>query len=258
MSTNPYAKLDLTGKSIIVTGAASGMGAECARLFAARGALVTMVDRDEALGNTVLEEIKASGGTAQLVVTDITREENVEAMVAAAVETYGGLHGAYNNAGISGEMALVGEYDSAEWHKIMNVNLHALFYCVKHEVKHMVANGGGSIVNVASTAGMIGYPGMPAYVASKHAVIGLTKEVALDYAALGVRVNALLPGSIDTPMAAAAMQDPAIREKVNATQPIGRIGHTWEIAELAAWLVSDASGFVIGASYNVDGGVIAG
>ena len=258
MSISAYEKLNLTGKSIIVTGGASGMGAEASKLFAARGANVTVVDLDEAQGSAVVEEIKNAGGEAQLFVTDITKEENAEAMVAAAVEKYGSLDAAYNNAGITGAMGLIEDYDTAEWQRIIDINLNAVFYCVKYQARHMAANGGGSIVNVSSTAGLIAYPGMPGYVASKHAVVGLTKAVALDYARTGVRVNAILPGSVETPMAAAALEDPAIREKVEGAQPIGRLGKPWEIAELAAWLVSDASGFVIGSAFNADGGVIAG
>jgi 2,5-dichloro-2,5-cyclohexadiene-1,4-diol dehydrogenase 1 len=258
MTISPaYNKVDLTGKSIIVTGGGSGMGRSASLLIASRGGLVTVVDLNEKGGQETVASIQQAGGKAQFVRADITNEDESKGMVDAAVATYGGLAGAFNNAGIMGASGKIHEYSYADWQKVLTINLNGVFLSLKNEIAYMINNGGGSIVNTASTAGLIAYPNMPGYVASKHAVVGLTKQVGVDYATLGIRVNAVLPGSTMTPLAAEGMADPEVKAKVEAAQPIGRLGEPEEIAEMAAWLLSDASSFVIGSAFTVDGGVTA-
>ncbi|WP_214104753.1 SDR family NAD(P)-dependent oxidoreductase [Acrocarpospora catenulata] len=253
-----YARLDLTGRSIIVTGAGSGLGRATAQLIAARGALVTVADVNAEAGGATVAEIEAAGGTAQFVATDITDESAVRDLVAAAVSAYGGLHGAHNNAGINGPAALAGDLGYDQWRQVLDINLNGVFLCLKYELAHMKENGGGSIVNTASTAAAIAYPNIPAYVASKHGVLGVTRQAALDYIRYGVRVNAVLPGSVWTPLAESALKDPEIRAKAESAQPIGRLGEPHEIAEMVAWLLSDAASFAVGSPFFVDGGVNAG
>jgi 2,5-dichloro-2,5-cyclohexadiene-1,4-diol dehydrogenase 1 len=252
-----YAKVDLTGKSLIITGGGSGMGKEAALLTASRGALVTVVDLAEANGRATVQTIVDAGGTAQFVRADVTNEADAAAMVDAAVTTYGGLHGAFNNAGIIGAPGKITEFSLADWNKVITVNLTGVFVSMQAELRYLETQGAGSIVNTASTAGLIAYPNLPAYVASKHGVVGLTKQVAVDYAKTGIRVNAILPGSVETPLAAESFADPEVKAKVEAAQPIGRLGQPQEIAEMAAWLLSDASSFVVGGLFTVDGGVTA-
>jgi 2,5-dichloro-2,5-cyclohexadiene-1,4-diol dehydrogenase 1 len=252
-----YARLDLTGRSIIVTGAGSGLGRATALLIAGRGALVTVADVHEENGQATVHEIEEAGGDAQFVRADMTSEEDVARLVAEAVQMYGGLYGAFNNAGINGPVKPIEEWGSDDWRQVLDVNLYGVFLCLKHQVRHLKEYGGGSIVNTASTAGVIAYPGLPGYVASKHGVIGLTRQVALDYIRFGIRVNAVLPGSTWTPMAEAALKDPDLRAKAESAQPIGRLGQPHEIAEMTAWLLSDAASFAVGSAYFVDGGVNA-
>jgi 2,5-dichloro-2,5-cyclohexadiene-1,4-diol dehydrogenase 1 len=253
-----YSKLDLTGKSILITGGGSGMGREASLLTAGRGALVTVVDINEKGGRETVQAIVDAGGQAQFVKADITSEADAAAMVDAAVTKFGGLQGAFNNAGIIGVGGKIAEYSFADWQKILSINLNGVFLSVKNEVAYMKDNGGGSIVNTASTAASIAYPNLPAYVSSKHGVVGLTREVALDYAREGIRVNAILPGSTNTPLADEGLQDPELKAMVEAAQPIGRLGEPGEIAEMAAWLLSDASSFALGACFTIDGGVTVG
>lgn len=252
-----YDKIDLTGKSIIVTGGSSGMGLAAAELIAARGASVTVVDLAEEGGRATVRRIVDAGGTAQFVRADITNEDDADAMVSAAVDSYGGLHGAFNNAGIIGASGLITDVSLEEWNRTLAINLTGPFVSMRSELRHMLSHGGGSIVNTASTAGLIAYPNLPAYVASKHGVVGLTKQVAVDVASQGVRVNAVLPGSTMTPLAEEAFKDPAAKAKAESAQPIGRLGEPGEIAEMAAWLLSDASSFIVGGAFTVDGGVTA-
>lgn len=255
--SNGYARLDLTGKSIIVTGGGSGMGQETALLIAARGALVTVADVNEQGGKGTVESIERSGGTAQFVRADITDESDVQSLVEEASSAYGKLDGAFNNAGIIGPGGPVADFSYEDWKKVLDINLNGLFLCLKYEIPAILAAGGGSIVNTSSTAGAIAYPNLPAYVASKHAVLGLTRQAALDYARNGIRINAIMPGSTLTPLAAAAFADPEVKAKAESAQPIGRLGEPHEIAEMAAWLLSDASSFAIGSAFYIDGGVNA-
>ncbi|GAA4663626.1 SDR family NAD(P)-dependent oxidoreductase [Frondihabitans cladoniiphilus] len=252
-----YEKVDLTGKSLIVTGGGSGMGLEASLLLASRGAKVTVVDLAEENGRKTVARITEAGGTAQFVKADITNEDDAAAMVEAAVTAYGGLDGAFNNAGIIGAGGKISDYSLADWNKTLTINLTGAFVSLRAELRYMEKQGYGSIVNTASTAGLIAYPNLPAYVASKHGVVGLTKQVAVDYAPLGIRVNAILPGSTMTPLAEESFADPELKAKAESAQPIGRLGQPEEIAEMAAWLLSDASSFVVGGIFTVDGGVTA-
>lgn len=252
-----YARLDLDGKSILVTGGGSGMGQETAVLLAGRGALVTIADVNEQGGRGTLETILQAGGTAQFIRADITNEADVESMVGSASAAFGGLHGAFNNAGIIGPGGRIEAFSFDDWRKVLDINLNGLFLCLKYEIPKMLASGGGSIVNTSSTAGAMAYPNLPAYVASKHGVLGITRQVALDYAREGIRVNAIMPGSTLTPLAAEAFADPEVKAKAESAQPIGRLGEPHEIAEMAAWLLSEASSFAVGSAFYVDGGVNA-
>lgn len=252
-----YEKVALEGKRIIVTGGGSGMGREAAILFAARGARVAVVDLNETGGRETVATIEAAGGEAYFHQANITDESGVQGMVASIVDTYGGLDAAFNNAGIIGPGGRIEDFSYEDWKRVLDINLNGVFLCLKYEVAHMSANGGGSIVNTASTAGAIAYPNLPAYVSSKHGVVGLTRQVAVDYASSGIRVNAVLPGSTMTPLAAEALKDPEVKAKAEAAQPIGRLGEPGEIAEMAAWLLSDAASFAVGSTFFVDGGVNA-
>lgn len=250
-----YSKIRLDDKRLIVTGGGSGMGKEAALLFAGRGAKVTVADVNIEGGSAVVEEIRAKGGEAQFVKTDLTVDAEVQHLVEQAVDAFGGLEGAFNNAGIIGPIGSVTDLSFDDWQKVIAVNLNAVFLSLKHEIKYLLDNGGGAIVNTISTAGRFAYPNLPAYVASKHGALGLTRQAALDYAAHGIRINAVLPGSTHTPLAAAALEDPEIAEGVKKAQPIGRLGEPGEIAEVAAFLLSDAASFVVGADVYADGGV---
>lgn len=252
---------DLTGKSLIVTGAASGMGAEGALRAARYGARVTVADLSVEAGQEVVARIRADGGQAQFVRTDIAVEEDVQRLVQAAVSAYGGLHGAYNNAGIPPHSSArhgifpLAELSERDFRRALDVNVVGTFLCLKHEIPAVIASGGGAVVNTSSANGLVAGPAEADYVASKHAVIGLTKAAALDYATQGVRVNAVLPGVIRTPMLTTASGgDESAVEAYTALMPIGRLGEPGEVAEAALWLLSDAASLITGASVSVDGG----
>ena len=202
--------------------------------------------------------IRAAGGEAFGLQADVSKAAEVEAMVAAVVETYGRLDCAFNNAGIEGALASTADYTEADWAPVIAVNLTGVWLCMKYEIPRMLETGGGAIVNTSSAAGLLGAPRMPAYVASKHGVVGLTKTAALEYAKSGVRVNAVCPGVIDTSMVGRLKERrPRMFEKIVRGEPIGRIGQPEEIAETAVWLCSDAASFVTGHAMSVDGGIVA-
>jgi len=258
MSNGPVALRDFSDKVIIVTGAASGIGASAARLLASRGAAIVLADVDSKGGAQTLQAIKEGGGRALFMPVDVTREDDVAAMVRTAVSEFGGLHGAFNNAGITSPSSPFPEMPLSEWQRTIDINLTGVFLCMKHELAHMLAHGGGSIVNTSSGAGVVGFPNLPDYVASKHGVVGLTRAGAADFSVQGVRVNAILPGGAETPMLLGTMNsNPVVRAAVESGHPIGRLASPDEIAEAAVWLLSDAASFVTGACLAVDGGYTA-
>lgn len=252
----------MQNKSIIITGGASGIGAATVLLAASKGAKVTIADRDCEAGEALCDQVVALGGTAQFVATDITDEAQVRAMVDAAVSTYGRLDGAFNNAGIPGyshqpgvETVHFADLPLSAFVRSLTVNAVGTFLCMKYELQAMLVSGGGSIVNTSSIAGILALEAAADYVAAKHAVIGLTKAAALDYARKNIRVNAVLPGVVRTQMMEASFaENPELIEWTSSMQPIGRIGMPVELAEAAVWLMSDAASLVTGISMPVDGG----
>jgi NAD(P)-dependent dehydrogenase (short-subunit alcohol dehydrogenase family) len=243
------------GQVALVTGAASGMGRVTARAFAEAGAAVVLVDRSEAHLEKTAREITAAGGRTILVVGDVADESLAMAAVGRASAEFGRLDMAYNNAGILGPMCPLTEETGEGYDAVNAVNLRGIWTFVKHELIQMKKQGSGAIVNCSSLGGLVGLPGRAAYHATKHGVIGLTKSAALDVAAQGIRVNAICPGCIDTPMGEAI--DPASMKEFLKDQPIGRMGTSEEIAAAVLWLCSPASSFVLGVALPVDGGFTA-
>jgi NAD(P)-dependent dehydrogenase (short-subunit alcohol dehydrogenase family) len=248
----------LKGKVALVTGASSGIGRASALTFARAGARVIVADVVVAGGEETVRLITAAGGEAIFVKADMAKAAEVEAMVNAAVAAFGRLDCAHNNAGIEGVTATTSDYPEDDWERVININLKGVWLCMKYEIPQMLKQGSGAIVNTASGAGLVGVPRMPAYVASKHGVVGLTRTAALEYAKAGIRVNAVCPGVIQTPMVERVTSSrPGMIEKMIAAEPIGRMGKPEEIAEAAVWLCSDAASFVTGHAMSVDGGALA-
>lgn len=255
MLSGAFDKISLAGRVITITGAAGGIGSVTARLCAARGAAVVLADLDERGGEALAAEIRQAGGQACYVHTDVTRESDIKTMVDTAVARFGKLDGAFNNAGIGDSNAPLAELTTASWQRHIDINLSALFYCMKYQVPKMLDNGSGTILNTASASGITGNPAAAHYVASKHGAVGISKAAALDYAAQGIRVNALLPGAVATPMTLAAFErSPELKAAIERGHPIGRVAQPQEIAETAAWLLSDAASFITGAAIVADGG----
>src|SRR6059058_2441113 len=252
-----HGRADFTGKVAFVTGAASGIGRAAALAFAHEGASVLVADVSEQGNQQTARMIDAQGGRALAVRCDVTKAEEVKAALAKTAETFGRLDFAFNNAGIEPKKpAPTADYDEDEWHRILDINLRGVFLCMKHEIPLILKHGGGgAIVNTSSGAGVIGIKGSPAYTAAKHGVIGLTKSAALDYAAQNVRINAVCPGYIETPMMDRFTGGtPEGRAKVIAEEPVGRMGKPEEIAAAVVWLCSDAAAFVVGHALVIDGG----
>jgi NAD(P)-dependent dehydrogenase (short-subunit alcohol dehydrogenase family) len=247
----------LEGRAGIVTGAASGIGRASAQALVDAGAQVVVADVDEAGGRETVEMV---GGeeVAAFVRTDIADAASAEAMVAFAVERFGRLDFAHNNAGIESAGPDVADIPEAEWARVIAVNLTGAWNCMRAEIPHMLSAGGGSIVNTSSGLGLVAIPRQGAYVAAKHGVIGLTRAAALEYSARGIRVNAVCPGVIETPLfEAAADADPELRPLIERGHPIGRLGRPSEVGEAVVWLAGDGSSFVTGHALSVDGGYVA-
>ena len=246
-------------KVALVTGGSYGIGRATAVAFAERGARVVIADWIEDPEQETLRLIKGAGTECLFVSCDVSRPEAVQALVKKTVDTFGSIDYAFNNAGIEGMMAPTHECTEANWDKTIDVNLKGVWQCMRHQIPYMLKQGKGAIVNCASIAGLSGFAGLPAYVASKHGVIGLTKTAALEYARLGIRVNAVCPGVIHTAMIDRVTgRDKEVEKKYIAMEPIGRMGLPNEVAEAVVWLCSDAASFVTGHALAVDGGFTAG
>jgi NAD(P)-dependent dehydrogenase (short-subunit alcohol dehydrogenase family) len=245
------------GKVALVTGAGRGIGEATARLFAVEGAAVVVCDIDGDAAQSVVQSIQERGGEAVAVVADLTKEDEVAAVITTAIDRYGRLDCAVNNAGVSGRFGSFIDLPLHEWQHMINVNLTSVFLCLKYELGVMAAQGFGSIVNVSSGAGVVAAPGLPHYTAAKHGVLGLTKCAATEFAAKGVRVNAILPGTTRTPMINGFINgDPAMEKMVSRGIGRGYMGEPSEIAESAVWLCSDRASFVCGESLLVDGATV--
>ena len=245
------------GEVALVTGAGGGIGAATAHLFAAEGARVVVVDIDRAGAESVAAAIADAGGEAVGLAADVTDEGQVEAAVTLAVERWGRLDCAHNNAGTSGTPAAFTDVTLEDWDAVVRLNLTGVFLCLKHELRVMAPAGRGAIVNNSSGAGGVGFPSLAHYVASKHGVLGLTKTAAQEYARSGIRVNAVCPGTTDTPMMQAFIGgDPGIEKMMKATVPTGELGRPEQVAEAVVWLCSERASFVNGDTMLVDGGTV--
>lgn len=248
----------IEGTVAIVTGGGSGIGRATAIRFAEEGASVVVGDIVEEGGEETVQLIEDADGSALFVKTDVSRSEDIQALVNTTIDAYGKLDFAFNNAGIEGTTALSSDQTEEDWQRVIDINLKGVWYGMKFEIPRMLENGGGAIVNTSSVAGLVGFNELSPYVASKHGVAGLTKTAALEYSAQGVRVNAVSPGVIDTPMVARTFEDdPDMLEQLIASEPIGRLGEPEEIASAVVWLCSDDASFVTGVPLPVDGGYVA-
>lgn len=248
--------LDFSGKVVLITGGSTGIGRATAFAFARQGAKVCIGDVSAEAVETV-ERIKRDGGEALFVRTDVTQASSVEALVKAAAETFGGFHCALNNSGVLPPTAPLAEMEEADFDKVIAIDLKGVFLCLKYEIRHMLGSGGGAIVNTASVAGVIADPGMAPYAAAKHGVVGLTKAAALDYATSGIRVNAVAPGLVATPMTERWLADPTIKERLLISSPIGRPAQPEEISGIVLFLCSSAASFITGQTFVADGGQTA-
>ncbi len=250
---------DFEGRVAFITGAASGIGEATARCFARAGAAVLIADVQVELGEAVAADLRQGGARAEFVRCDTGQESEIAASVDRAVAAFGSLDYAVNSAGVTGTGQYTADYEVSDWDRLMGVNLRGVFLCMKHQIRRMLAqDSGGAIVNIASVAGMVGRPGSPAYAASKHGVIGLTKVAALEYAEQKIRVNAICPGMIGTVMTKRfTTRDPAASDIEISKQAIRRLGQPDEIASGVLWLCSDGAAFTTGQAIAIDGGYVA-
>jgi NAD(P)-dependent dehydrogenase (short-subunit alcohol dehydrogenase family) len=250
---------EFAGKVGLVTGGTSGIGRDTAILFAKGGAKVVIAGRRELEGNETIELARAAGGDGLFVKADVSKASEVDALIQKTVEKFGRLDMAFNNAGIEGVWAPIVRQSEEDWDRTININLKGVWLCLKYEIRQMLKQGGGgAIVNMASTIGLVGSAGVAAYSASKHGVIGLTKTAALENAKSGIRINAVCPGFVETPMADRILRTPAVHKYVLSCHPIGRLGRPEEIAEAVVWMCSDRASFMTGQSLVLDGGFLAG
>ena len=248
----------LDNKVALVTGAGAGIGAVCAQTFARAGAAVVVTDVDAQGGEHTVDKIRADGGNAAFFAADVTDPAAVSALVDFAVETFGGLHYAHNNAGVLGQSARLTDCDDDTWFKTIQVNLNAVYLGMKHQIPAILRSGGGAVVNTSSYSGLVAVPFASAYVASKHGVVGLTKAAAIEFGAKGVRVNAVCPGSARTQLNLQRVAgNPAIEKAMTDVTPMKRFAEPEEIANAVLWLCSDEASFVNGHALAVDGGAIA-
>jgi NAD(P)-dependent dehydrogenase (short-subunit alcohol dehydrogenase family) len=242
----------------LVTGGAAGIGKAAVLAFAAQGAKVAFCDVKKEQGEELASSIEKKGGRALFIQADVSKPADVERLIGMTVKTYGRLDCAFNNAGIEGQLATTAECSEENFDRTLAINLKGVWLCMRHEIQQMLRQGGGSIVNMSSVAGLVGFANLPAYVASKHAVVGLTKSAALEYAKQGIRVNAICPGVIHTEMIDSVTgRNPEIEKQFVNLEPLGRMGTPEEIAAGALWLCSPLASFVTGHALTVDGGLVA-
>jgi NAD(P)-dependent dehydrogenase (short-subunit alcohol dehydrogenase family) len=246
----------LQDKVLLVTGGASGIGRAAALLFARQGARAVAIADVDQQGLAVAGQVEEAGAAALFLPCDVADARQVEAMVAEVAARFGRLDGAFNNAGIEGATARTADYREEDWDRVLAVNLKGVWLCMKYELRQMLAQGGGAIVNTASVAGMVGWRGAPAYTAAKQGVVALTRTAALEYARAGIRVNAVCPGVVRTPMLRRVLRgEVELEARFTALEPLGRFAEPEEVAAAAAWLLSDAASYVTGHCLVVDGGL---
>ena len=245
------------GRGILVTGAGSGIGRAAAQLFAKDGGRLIVVDQDEGEAEATATSIREAGGEALAIGADVSREADCRAMVERAVAAYGKLNVAFNNAGVGASGFAVADEEEVAFSRLIDVNLKGIFLSMKYEIPAMLAAGGGTIVNTASVAGLVGERGIGAYAASKHGVVGLTRTAALDYIGQGIRINAVCPGATRTRILADWFQDPKVEEFILSRHPIGRIAEPEEIGRAVLFLASEDASFIVGQALAVDGGLTA-